>query len=455
MRNCIKASTSLLAILCCLAGVAEAKTARMNDFAYGIPLQVDGDGAVYSLALPDDVYRYSQYADLADLRVFNGHGEVVPHLLQRPPTEATSGAALIKAPLYPLPAYEGKPLEEEAPMSIGDEGPLIDYYGGRLPLPGAGAGEYFLVDAAQYAGAVARLHLRWQGGEESLVTEVSVDVSDDLTHWQPLLERQAVATLFYRGYRLEHHALELPAAGGKYYRIHWPPGSRGVALQGVGLELRAAQESPVQRQRLLPLDAAAAKLFYEFRLPGYFPVSGSRLLLAQRNRAIEGRLFSRTDDNTPWQLRYQGLFYDLQRQGQRLRNAVIEMAPASHSQWRLEIESNENGRDVGVPELELVWRPQRLLFVARGEMPFTLAFGRYGAEPEQPAIDPLLRRINHSQKGMIKAATAGVTFELGGADRLIAAAPPLSWRKWLLWGGLLLGVGVLGGMVRSLYRQMK
>jgi hypothetical protein len=90
-------------------------------------------------------------------------------------------------------------------------------------------------------------------------------------------------------------------------------------------------------------------------------------------------------------------------------------------------------------------------------MPFTLAFGRQQTEAQGAHIDPLLRRLDRDEEPtrFIKTARAGDVFELGGKARLRPPPPPLPWQKWLLWGLLLGGVGVLAVMARSLYRQMR
>ena len=50
-----------------------------SDFAYGYTLEVDGDGAIYSLTLPEAVYHGLTRTDRGDLRVFNSQGVAVPH----------------------------------------------------------------------------------------------------------------------------------------------------------------------------------------------------------------------------------------------------------------------------------------------------------------------------------------------------------------------------------------
>lgn len=445
-------------LLLLLAGGASAAPLKMNDFAYGIPLQVDGDGAIYSLPLPAEVYRRAVRADLGDLRVFNSNGEVVPHLLQRETASRPAPPRRVAARLYPLPSGDTQPGDEELHIAIDKDGTLIDFYGGRLPLQGAGAGEYYLLDASEAGGQVASLRLEWEAVAEPLLTQVTVHGSDDLNHWQLLVEKQTIAALHHQGFQLAQQDLPLPGPRMKYYRIHWPPGSQGVALGGVEMVLRPEHAPlPGERQSVRPQGEASRDGNYEFRLDGHFPVSSVQLLMPQRNSAVEATLYSRADSAAPWQRRYQGLFYELEREGQTLRNAPAELAPLSHAQWRLEVPQSGGGLGSGTPQLELEWHPQRLFFVARGEMPFTLAFGRQQTEAQGAHIDPLLRRLDRDEEParFIKSARAGGLFELGGKTRLRPPPPPLPWQKWLLWALLLGGVGVLAVMVRSLYRQMR
>jgi hypothetical protein len=440
------------------AGGVSAASLKMDDFAYGMPLQMDGDGAIYSLPMPAEVYRRTLRADLGDMRVFNGQGEVVPHMLQREPRQQSLAARQMEGKLYPLPTSESQPDNEELHIAIGKDGTLIDFYGGRLPLQGAGSGEYYLLDASEADAVVERLYLRWDALAEPLLTQVTVHGSDDLNHWQLLVDKSTIAELNHQGLQLEQHYLALPVRRMKYYRIHWQPGSKGIALRSVELWLRPVHTPlPGEMQTVLSRGEADRDGSYYFTLGGHFPVTGVRLQMPQRNTAVRATLYSRADKALPWQRRYQGLLYDLEREGQRLRSEPVSLPSLSHSLWRLEVPPSGGGLGRGLPQLELEWHPQRLLFVARGEMPYTLAFGRQLTEGDGATIDPLLLRIDadEAEAGFIKSARAGQWFELGGKARLQAAPPPLPWKKWLLWVVLLSGVLVLALMVRSLYRQMR
>ena len=79
----------LLLLTGCLPSVGLADL-TLNDFAYGIRVDVPADAAVAATSLPRQVYESATRKDLGDMRVFNGAGEPVPHMIrftQSRPTE--------------------------------------------------------------------------------------------------------------------------------------------------------------------------------------------------------------------------------------------------------------------------------------------------------------------------------------------------------------------------------
>ena len=64
-------------------GIAVGAAERAQDFAYGMPIEADGEAALYEIEIPAAVYRTVTRSDLGDIRVFNGQGEVVPHALKQ------------------------------------------------------------------------------------------------------------------------------------------------------------------------------------------------------------------------------------------------------------------------------------------------------------------------------------------------------------------------------------
>ena len=91
---------SLIAALLLVPALAAAEQPR--DFAYGIPLQTSGQDPLQQLALPRAVYEGVVHADLADLRVFNGAGEVVAHAFRPQATTTTEKPRPLPVTLFAI-----------------------------------------------------------------------------------------------------------------------------------------------------------------------------------------------------------------------------------------------------------------------------------------------------------------------------------------------------------------
>jgi hypothetical protein len=448
----------LMVLLLPLVAQAANETLHSRDFAYGIALEVDGDGAIYSLPLPEAVYRATTRADLGDMRIFNGYGEVVPHLLRQESGAGESRREPVRLNFFPL--YRERPWEEEIKhIRIADDGrgTIVDIERRPAAQGVARTVDHYLVDASGVEATVDKLLLEWDTVAEGFLETVRIEYSNDLVHWHHLVAAATLADLTYEGYRLGQHEIPLPPQSARYYRISWPLGEKGLRLTGLRAEVLHTADAPPRQWRELPATAGpAAAGEYLFELPGNTPLDRIQVMLPQSNTVVRVTLSSRDSEEAPWQPRYQGLLYTLQRQGHTLSSDAVALNRVSDSYWRLQVAQEGGGLGSGMPQLKVGWVPHRLVFVARGEMPFTLAFGAATVGPAASGFGDLLRRLEQrpADKGYIKLAHAGGRFELGGERRLQPPRAPLPWKTWLLWALLVFGVLLLAAMARSLYRQM-
>ena len=91
----------LVLLAVCWPSVASADV-TVNDFAYGIRIDVPGGTAIGAMSLPEAVYRNTFRPDLGDLRVFNASGEPVPHMIRFSQTRQAE-APWRSLPFFPLP----------------------------------------------------------------------------------------------------------------------------------------------------------------------------------------------------------------------------------------------------------------------------------------------------------------------------------------------------------------
>lgn len=195
---------------------------------------------------------------------------------------------------------------------------------------------------------------------------------------------------------------------------------------------------------------------YDFDGKGVFPTDQVNIRLPQINSLIQAVVKSRENADSPWRVRCRGLFYNLRMNQNELANPVFSSALTTNRYWRLEILSDTGGMGNSTPLMELGWTPDELIFLARGESPFTLAFGNADMRPPSSTGSLLIEPLQNKDKPatFIRPAHIKERIELGGASRLIPLPPPMPWKQWLLWGILIAGVVFLGFMAWNLYQQM-
>jgi len=104
--------------------------------------------------------------------------------------------------------------------------------------------------------------------------------------------------------------------------------------------------------------------------------------------------------------------------------------------------------------LKISWIPHHLVFLARGEAPYQLAYGSAKIKSPEASMDRLFDSIGKEQTHLVRKVLPGNETEIGGANNLIPQAPPFPWKKFLLWAVLVVGVLILAWMACLLYRQM-
>ena len=445
--------------LFCLSNAAMAAEPGRNDFAYGLELAVDNNGAIYKALLPESVYRGVSRFDLADLRVFNAQGEMVPHAVRRLPVRTPSTAAASwTVPFFPLYRNDAESSEKLAlQITTSSTGALVDVRR-QDTAPTPEVVNAYLLDCSASSRPVARLLLAWQPAGDSFVTTVRVESSEDLNVWQPLVNKATLAELRSADHQMGQYAIELPGRKIKYLKISWPAGEKQVLLTAVkAVEVAEVQAQPRQWTEIAGSLIPEEPGIFVFDTQGCRPVDQTVLKLPEANTLIEGVLSSRSTEANAWQSRGRGVFYRMEVQEARLESEPLILPVSSDRFWRLQVlPASGNGLGVGQPRLRLGWVPHELVFLARGQGPFLLAYGSAQLPKETPAsasVD-LFSRLEKEGGIVGHARPAGNQFDLGGAELLTPPAPPLPWEKWLLWSVLVSGVAGVGAMAWQLFRQM-
>jgi hypothetical protein len=230
---------------------------------------------------------------------------------------------------------------------------------------------------------------------------------------------------------------------------------------------RAVAEAPRQWIILAPRALGAAPGEFVFDSRAHFPADRLRLLLPQANTVVAVQWFSREREQDQWRSIARSTVYRLAGSHAESLSPPLTVSVDSDRYWLLRIDQRGGGLGAGTAQLELGWIPQELVFAARGEAPFTLAFGRRNAAGAALPVEALIPGYGSDPR------TAGATdpgdrspVPLG---RAVLRAPPrpviLPEEKGLgrlgeprvlaMWAAMLAGVALLGLMTVHLVRQMR
>jgi len=426
-----------------------------SDFAYRIPLVTDGDAAFFRVELPPPLYEGAVRRDLGDLRIFNGVGSPVAFaFLPRPALTRAAGTGF-DLPFFPLRA-------ESTRQNVGDlaitvrrapNGTTVDLVtrDGKAVPPERLIG--YLVDATGAKEPLAALAMSLPDGA-NVTTRVRVDASDDLASWRTLVSDAPLIALEFGGRRLTRERIELAPITAKFLRVTFASGQPTPELTSLrGEAADRAVEAPRQWRDAAGVAVRDAPGAYEFDLGGTFPVDRVTLLLPELNTVAPTEIFVRASAKDEWRPLASTVFYRLRQDGAEAANPPIAVAGGDYRYWRVRVDP-KTGELGAAPRLSFGWYPGVIVFTARGNGPFELAYGSVRVGPAALAIETLVPGYDRAKREVPSfpmARTGGVD----AAQSSRALEQPIDAKRWLLWGSLALAALVLGWMAYSLSRQMR
>jgi hypothetical protein len=433
----------LCGLLCSLAVPAAEHPA---DYAWHLPLQLNGEGPWYRLELPMAAHLAARHTDLRDLRVFNGDGEALAYALVRSPHEERLDERDVR--WFPLHAEGGD--EAGLPglrVERSASGTLIELLEtDAAPAPASLRG--WLLDASAVEQPLVRLTLDWSSDQEGF-QRFRIEASDDLRSWRSWGHGQ-LARLSFASERIEQRQVELPGRRARYLRLLWESPQQAPQLIAARLFSRPhdSLSLPLVWSEPMPADRAADGA-YQWRLPLALPVQRIRLDLGPDTRLVPVRVSGRGGAQGRWRTLGGGLLYRVPEQGGEIRQDELALAGLAVQQLRLQVDPRGGGLGAE-PRLQVGVRSTRLVFLQRGSPPYRLALGNPDAVSAALPLQALIPGYRPERLA-----------QLGTAEVLPGAAPQaastagdaLDWKRWGLWGMLLLGVAVLALMAVSLLRK--
>jgi hypothetical protein len=185
---------------------------------------------------------------------------------------------------------------------------------------------------------------------------------------------------------------------------------------------------------------------------GRYPVDRLAIRLPQPNSVAPVQILARNDPNEPWQPVAQTVAYRLHQNDKEIVSPEVSVPATPWRYWLLRIEHNAAAVGAGSLRVTAGWVTREIVFAARGNGPFLVAFGNARAQSNALTIDALVPGWGTERAPSIASASTGGLRTLAGAGAAQARIDP---KKAGLWAALVAGVVLLGWMAWGLSKQLR
>lgn len=429
--------------------------------AASFKLEASGNEPFYQSILTKQVYQYTRSDELLDLTISNAAGESVPYALipyaALHPQTATSQnrKKLILFPIQESSLASPNKLRIQLEKNVGDT--TLNVISSETTSK---TNSVYLLDAGKEHAPLQTLIVDWQGSEGKLLA-VEVLTSNDLEHWSHSGNAVLLKTATANNSILQNTITLDNATEARYLQIRPIEPDNNKTFN---LTLANAEYSKVQTitpnllwQRINFMarkqDNKTGQVNIDFESPGRYPASHLRLQLPQDNTITTVTIQIRNSPNNEWTYLTTASAYRLKQKSQTFTSPDVMLTPTVARYWRLQFNQSSGGIGAENPTLSLGWVPPTVVWNARGLAPFTLQVGENPNIVNSVDVASLIPdyKIEKIQQ-LVKANIAEEVSANTGATANSWLAP-IDYKRWLLWGGLLLGVLLLAGMAYSLLKN--
>lgn len=447
-------------LLMALSGSCLGKTVvpmeGVDAYAHHALIKAEGAGPYFHFPLTLEVYQSSLSPVLRDLRVFNAAGEMVPHALTLK-TDIPQ-PKVVQTELKGFPLYSDEK-SENGSIRIRREknGSLVSIEPAKATVTRKLTG--VILDASRIDAPLVALDISLNEYAQPF-QHFRIEASNDLKEWHGVQDSATIAVLEQEGSRIEQRQVELPSIRAKYLRLTWLDPQ---FISSVPKVTATSSLTPQQGQsEILWTDAISPSRStngeYVYRLDGMLPVERIRFILPQINTLAPVQLFSRSNDKQHWRRVSSTVLYRLASQGGESLSPDIDPGGELMTELQLRLDMRAGGVGDKPPQLKVAVQPQQLVFLARGDSPFTLAWGLAGANTSALPLTTLVPAYRY-QNGLPGSLAGLGTDERNpiparaGNNAGNEPVDPAVMHKWILWGVLVAGAVSLLLMAMKLMRS--
>jgi len=444
-------------------------------------LSTEDNAPLYRTELPLEVYQFTRQDNLGDMVITNAAGEQVPYALLAKSLAHISQAPINKRVTLSIYALEADTLDHTTVSGAEDLRVQLEKSASKTTVtisqsaktsdPKTGSvGMVYLLDAGKNHSSFQKLTLDWAQIESKMIA-VEVLTSDDLNHWNKVGQGVLLKTSNAAGSILQN-TIELSGPiTQRYIQLHSVNSTQAFTLTSAEAQSAAvSNEVPKLLWQTLANpkridDEKSGKITIEFEANGHFPAEFLRVNLPESNTITTVKISVRNKVSEPLRTVTSASVYRMvesntKSQNIEITNPDISIYTTVARYWQLEFNNATGGIGASNPTIALGWPTQVIVWNARGSSPFSLQIDE--SESGQQVIanhlnienlipDFKLEKLEQLPFAQIKLQNSEVSARAKTAENTWSM--PENHKRWWLWGGLVLGVLVLAGMVLSLLKS--
>ncbi|WP_341677778.1 DUF3999 family protein [Niveibacterium sp. SC-1] len=443
-------AAGMLALVSFVSTALAATPETPERFAWRARVEASADAPFLRVALPVEAALAAREPGLRDLRVFNAAGESLPFAVIDTPV-APAAARSTPASAFPLraasPAADAT-WKLEVRRDTAGSVVAVEQHGDAKQAPVRA----YLIDTGSEPGARLALSVALAAPSEE-VQRLRVEASEDLQQWRTVQDEAALAWLQSAGQEVRRERIVLGGVDARYLRLSWRAPAEAPALGEVRIERQqAGTPAALAWSAPLPL-RRTAEGEYRLDLPTGIAARELRLPLAKAGAEARALLTVRADIRDSERDRWQSIgaqtLYRIQDREQTLSQEALTLPGYSFRQLRLRVDTASAAMLGETPAVQLGLAPRQLVFLARGQKPYSVAIGLAGTPAQAVSIERLVPGFGSTKAPRIADASLSESAPRVG-DAADAAAD--TSRKWILWVVLIAAVGAMAAMAFSLLR---
>ena len=444
----------LIVAICLFGNMVQAENAALNMQAFyaGSEITINEDKPLQQALLPYHVYEKVKSDNLNDIRVFNATGGLVPHRVTSQKKDSQTSLknlsfAKLTSNTDGLENLIEKYKASGVDISLNLRAMDIDSSSTKMDV--------YIGEVGELEGVGTEMVLDWMLNQDvSTFFSADIETSDDFKNWQYVVRGVNLAQLRTNDAIIKHNQIKLNRIGKKFYRlsIH---GERRPDIKKVQLRINQQQDIPYSMtEDVVGIHDENNKQITYYQLPAKIIKKQLRVQVPENNVMADCKVYSRDMDDNTWILRGTGTVYKISNNGETLKNELIRLNANSDQEWKLEVVTRGSGFEQRPPVVNFMWQPHVLTFVARGDQPFTLAYGSALYAAQSANQKTFFNTASNDEAQLIaQSIISNKANPLGGEDVLKEDLIKVTPKNMILWGVLVFGSLLLLFMAISMLKS--